>query len=237
VLNGLRAVGSALAQTFTHFSSMLLANLLAMALSIPLILLIGIAAFGTRSLSLIPIGVALLIGVLPNPCAAGVQVIAHQLANDDQLTFKGHWSGLRQYAGLAASAWAVSLAVSAIILANAAFYAYSIGHATGLLHTLSIPLFLIWSLLFLGLVSIHLFVYPLLIEQEVKSIWLVYRNASLMALARPSVMTVVVPLWILVLVLSSATGLATFIGLAIAAAIQQNTTAKLLPTFNMRNAR
>jgi hypothetical protein len=236
VLTGLRAVGSALAQTFTHFSALLLANVLAMALSIPLVVLIGVAAFGTHSLSLIPLGVTLLLGVLPNPCSAGVQVIAHQLANDDLVTFNDHWAGLRRYARLACIVWAVSLSISAVILANVVFYIYSIGHSSGLLHTLSTPLFFIWSFLFIAWVSVHLFVYPLLIEQEVKKIWLIYRNAVLITVARPSVMVLVIPMWILILLISSATGLATFIGLAIGAAIQQNATATLLPTFRMRNA-
>lgn len=210
---------------------MLLANLLAVALAIPLILLIGLVAFGTRSLSLIPLGVTFLVGVLPNPCAAGLQSVCHALATDGDVSARLHWAGLRRYAKLATASWLFALLVSILIIANAAFYAYCLGNATGVLHTIALPLFLVWIFLLGGWVSIHVFVFPLLIEQEVKSVRLVYRNAALMAIARPAVVAVVVPAWILVLLVSSTTGLATFIGLAFAAAIQHSTTARLLPTF------
>jgi hypothetical protein len=233
---GLRAVGSALAQVLTHVSASLLSNLLVTLLSVPLIVALGVVAFGTRSFSLVPLGVVLLIGVLPNPCAAGMHSVVHTLAAGEFVTFKVHWDGLRRYAGPAAVAWLFSVAVTAILLANLAFYARAAGSGTGTLRSLALPLFLGWLALFIAWLSLHLYVFPLLIEQEVKSIRLVYRNAALMALARPSVLIVVVPLWVSLLVVASTTGLATFLGLALGASIQHNIAAKLLPSFKLRKA-
>ena len=161
-------------------------------------------------------------------------MIAHELASGEDVTFRDHWQGFRRYARPAAFAWIGSLAVTAVVLGNMAFYAHAVGASTGILRTIAPPLFLFWLLLCILWISMHLFVFPLLIEQEVRSVWLVYKNAFLIAVARPSVLVVVVPVWLLLLLVSSTTGLATFIGLAISASIQQNATAKLLPTFRVR---
>jgi hypothetical protein len=232
----MRVVGSAFAQVLTHVSASLFANLVATALSVPIVLAVGAVAFGTRSFSLVPLGVALLVGILPNPCTAGVQSVAHELATGGNITFRDHWLGFRRYARPAAIAWAGSLVITAVILGNLAFYAHAVGSSTGALHALAPTLFLLWLLLCIPWISVHMFVFPLLIEQEVKNIRLVYRNALLMAMARPSVMAVVLPLWISLLLVATTTGLATFIGLAISASIQQNATAKLLPTFRLHGA-
>ncbi len=233
MLLGLRAVGSALAQVLTHVTASLLGNLLAILLSIPLLLLVGILAFSTRSFSLIPLGVAFLVGVLPNPCTAGVQLVARKLATADYVSAGDQWAGLRSYARPAAGCWLLSLAVSVLMLVNIAFYARSMGTASSIPHVVVLPLLLLWVLLFAFWISIQLYIFPLLIAQEVKSMRLIYRNATLMVIARPSVSAVVIPVWLAVLLFSSATGLATFIGLALGAAIQHNAAAKLLPTFRM----
>ncbi|HEX6508254.1 MAG TPA: hypothetical protein VF221_11530 [Chloroflexota bacterium] len=228
---GMRATGSALAQVATHFSASLLANLVAFVLSLPLFLAIGILAFGTRSYSLIPLGVALLIGVLPNPCTAGVHAVANGLASDGYTSASEHWRGLRRYARPAAVAWLLSVLVSAVIVGNLAFYAHAGGSAQGALRILAAPLFCLWLLMFVSWLALHVYVFPLLMQQERTSVALAYRNAALMAMTRPAVLIVVLPIWLFVLVLSSATGLATFIGIALGASIQHQVTVRLLPTF------
>jgi uncharacterized membrane protein YesL len=110
------------------------------------------------------------------------------------------------------------------------------GTASSIPHAVSLPLLLLWVLLFAFWISIQLYIFPLLITQEVKSMRLIYKNATLMVIARPSVNAVVIPVWLAVLLFSSATGLATFIGLALGATIQHNAAAKLLPTFRMGSA-
>lgn len=234
MLLGLRALGSALAQVLTHVTASIFGNLIALVLSIPLLLLVGVLAFSARSFSLIPLGVAFLLGVLPNPACAGLQFVARKLTTGDFVTIQDQWAGLRNYAPMAAAAWLISLAVSALILANIVFYVRSMGAGASLLHAVALPLLLLWLLLLIFWISIHLYLFPLLIAQEVKSLRLLYKNAALMVIARPSATLLVAPLWLAILLLCSATGLATFIGLALTTAIQQNATAKLLPTFRLQ---
>lgn len=200
----------------------------------PLVVVVGAAAFGTQSFSLVPLGVALLVGILPNPCTAGVQAVEHEIAAGEMVTVHDHWSGLRLYARPAAVAWLVSFAVTAVIVGNAAFYLHIAASSSGLLRLLAPPLLLAWLLVFVVWMSMHLYIFPLLIQQETKSLRLVYRNAALMTIARPSTTMVIMLIWVLLLLLSSITGLVTFIGLALSASIQQNATARLLPTFKLR---
>jgi hypothetical protein len=229
----LRALGSAIAQVYSHVTAFLVGNVIAVVLSLPLVLLIGLLAWAARSFSIIPIGVAFLVGVMPNPCTGGIQLVAHELADRGPVTWSDYLAGLRRYGRPALALWLVSVGISAVILGNAGFYAIALGSSHLVPHPIALPLLMVWLLLFAVWVSAHLYVFPLLLTQEVGKITLVYRNALLMVLARPSVTVIVVPVWLALLLLSSATGLATIIGLGLGAAIQHNAAARLLPTFRL----
>jgi hypothetical protein len=234
VLLGLRAIGSAFRQVITHVTASLLANIVAALLSTPIILVVGAFAYGSRSLSLIPLGVALLVGVLPNPCAAGVHAVTREFSTSGYATLSEHWTGLRAYFFPALRAWLLSLVVTILIGANLVFYVRVLGSASGVLHAFAPGLLFAWLLVFVVWMALHLYVFPLIVVQDTKSLRLVYRNAFMMTVARPGVTACVVPIWIVLLLLCSSTGLITFIGLTICAAIQQSTVHKLLPTFTLR---
>lgn len=236
MLLGLRAIGSAFRQILTHVTASLLANVMAAVLSAPIILAVGAVAYGTQSLSLIPLGVALLVVVLPNPCAAGLHAVAREFATSGYATFSEHWTGLRAYFYPALKAWLLSLAITALIVANLVFYVRALGTATGIVHAISPGLLFAWVLVFVVWIAIHLYVFPLILIQNVKSLRLVYRNAFMMVFARPGVTACVAPIWIVMILLSSTTGLVTFIGLVLCAAIQHTTAERLLPTFRLQAA-
>jgi uncharacterized membrane protein YesL len=236
VLLGLRAIGSAFRQILTHVTASLLANIMAALLSAPLILVVSAVAYGSRSLSLIPLGIALLVGVLPNPCTAGLHAVVEEFATAGYATFGEHWVGLRAYFAPALKAWLLSLAVTALIIANLVFYIRSLGDTSGVLHAVAPGLLFAWALVFVFWIALHLYVFPLIVIQEVKTLRLVYRNAFMMVLARPGVTACVVPIWLVLLLLCSTTGLISFIGLTLCAGIQHTTAARLLPTFRLSAA-
>jgi hypothetical protein len=236
VLLAFGALGSAIAQVYSHVTAFLVGNLIAAVLSIPLVVVIGVLALAARSFSIIPLGIAFLIGVLPNPCTGGIHFIAHELAGRQFVTWQDYLEGLRRYGRPALVLWLVSVGVSVIMLANIVFYVFALGPASQFPRPLALSLLLLWLLAFAVWVSAHLYVFPLLLSQEVKKLTLVYRNALLMVVARPVVAIVLVPIWLALLILSSATGLATFIGLGLGAAIQHNAAERLLPTFRQRSA-
>jgi hypothetical protein len=97
------------------------------------------------------------------------------------------------------------------------------------LHAIAVPLFLVWALFLLFWLGIHLYVAPLLLVQVEPRALLAYRNAAVMMLSRPVASWTVILIWLGALVFTSATALATVVGLALAASIQQNTLRLSLP--------
>jgi hypothetical protein len=141
------------------------------------------------------------------------------------------WRGLKENWLPALKAWVVSAAGTAFAGLNLLFYASQAASPSSGLHGIGAPLTAIWAVLLLFWIGMHLYVAPLLLSQERDDLLLLYRNAAVLALSRPITTWTAVPLWIAVLLLASITGLLTLIGLALAAAIQQNTLRLLLPTF------
>ena len=210
---------------------MMVANVVAVVLALPLLIVLGLVSYGAGSFAGLSLGIALLVGVLPNPVMSGLQFVARELANGDIVMLSDQWDGFRRYWAITLRAWLLSVAVTIVIVANITFYA-----SAGLPPLLSVPLRLAWLYVLLLWLAIHLYVFPLLLEQEVKRIVLAYRNALVMTVSRPGFAVVVAPLWLLLLSLASATGLVTIIGLALGAAIQQTAAARLLPTFPTSSA-
>ena len=111
----LRAVGSSIAQVFTHGAASILSNIVTFLLSIPLLLFIGVAAYPSRSWSLIPFGAALLVGVLPCPAGLAVHGVARVLARGEDLELRRHLREQRQFLVPALKCWLASIAVTAVI--------------------------------------------------------------------------------------------------------------------------
>jgi hypothetical protein len=203
---------------------MMIANLTASLLSLPILLGLGIAAGLMRSLGFGTVAIVLVAGVLPNPFTAGLQYLSYLMATQKGNFLSDQWDGLRVFAPVAVRVWLLALAGTAVILANIFFYARS-----------SLPparfLEIIWLYVLLVWVCVHLYVYPLIVEQNIKRVLLIYRNAFVMTASRPVFTMVAVVAWLGILLISTSTGLVLVIGLALAASIQQNAAATVLPTF------
>jgi hypothetical protein len=226
---GLRAVGSACHQVFSHFAVSFGGNLLAMLFSLPIILAVIVVAFFVHSLSVVPLGIAILVGALPNPACMGLQTLARELARGDSLNFGEQWQGLRTYWRASLRAWLIAAAITITCALNVAFWATQAANRATSLHAVAAPLFLVWALILLFWLGIHLYVAPLLLAQVEPRVLLAYRNAAVLMLSRPVASWTVILIWLGALVFTSTTALATIIGLALAASIQQNTLKRLLP--------
>jgi hypothetical protein len=229
---GLRAIGSAIRQLFSRFAMFLGGNVTAMVLSIPTVALVLLLATFARSLSYIPLGIAVLVGVLPNPASMGLQALAREMAHGESPDLSDQWKGLRDLWRIALKAWLISAVVAAVCFLNVAFYASQAASATSSLHGIAGPLSILWGLLLISWLAIHLYVAPLLLAQESPSVFLAYRNAFVLTTSRLLASWIVIPVWLAVLVFASASGLVVIIGLALAAAIQQNALRVMLATFS-----
>ena len=226
---GIRAVGSSCYQVFSHLALSFGGNVLAMLLSLPIVLVSIVAAFVVHSLSLVPLGIALLVGALPNPACMGLQTLARELARGDTANFGEQWQGLRMYWRVSLRAWLIAAAIAITCVLNMAFYATQAANPATRFHAVAAPLFVVWTLILFLWLGIQLYVAPLLLAQAEARVLLAYRNAAVIMLSRPVASLTVSLIWLGALVFTSATGLATVIGLALAASIQQNTFRLLLP--------
>jgi len=226
---GIRAVGSSCYQVFSHLALSFGGNVLAILLSLPIVLVSIGAAYILHSLSLVPLGIALLVGALPNPACMGLQTLARELARGDTADLREQWQGLRMHWRVSLRAWLIAAAITITCVVNMAFYATQAAKPATRLHAVAVPLFLVWALFLLFWLGIHLYVAPLLLAQAEARVLLAYRNAAVIMLSRPVASWTVILIWLGALVFTSATALATVIGLALAVSIQQNTFRLLLP--------
>jgi hypothetical protein len=226
---GLRAVGSSCYQVFSHLALSFGGNVLAMLLSLPIVLALIVAAFFVHSLSVVPLGIAVLVGALPNPACMGLQALARELARGGDPDFGEQLQALRTYWRAGLRAWLIAAATTIVFALNVAFYAAQATNPASGLHAVAAPLFLVWAVCLLFWLGIHLYVAPLLLAQVEPRALLAYRNAAVLMLSRPVVSWTVILIWLAALVFTSTTALATIIGLALAASIQQNALRLLLP--------
>jgi len=226
---GFRAVGSSCYQVFSHLALSFGGNVLAMLLSLPIVLVTIGVAFVVHSLSLVPLGIALLVGALPNPACMGLHTLARELARGDTADFGEQRQALRMYWRVSLRAWSIAAAIAITCVLNMAFYATQAMNPATRLHAVAAPLFAVWTFILFLWLGINLYVAPLLLAQAEARVLLAYRNAAVIMLTRPVASLTVSVIWLGVLVFTSATGLATIIGLALAASIQQNTLRLLLP--------
>jgi hypothetical protein len=227
---GLRAVGSACSQVFSHLALSFGSNLIAMLFSLPILLVLIAVAFFVHSLSVVPLGIAVLVGVLPNPACMGVQTVARELAGGHAPDFREQWQALRTYWRVSLRTWLIATATTTVLALNVAFYARQAVNPDSRFHAVAAPLCLVWAIFLLFWLGIHLYVAPLLLAQVEPRALLAYRNAVVLMLSRPVASWTVILIWLAALVFTSTTALATIIGLALAASIQQNTLRRLLPS-------
>src|SRR5579871_4176973 len=159
----LRVIGAAFMQIYTHAVASLGSNVVSILLSLPIVAVVAAGAFFSRSFLLLPLGVGLLLAVLPNPAAAGTQFLNHLLANGDYLTFGDYRAGLREYWRFALRCWLVSVAISILLIGNAAFYLRLNTSVSGFLA-------IVWLFVLSAWLAAHLYVYPLIMQQEVQRV-------------------------------------------------------------------
>jgi hypothetical protein len=159
----------------------------------------------------------------------GLQTLSRELARGDTQNLGEQWQGVRTYWRVSLRAWLIAVAVTIVCTLNAAFWATQAANTESSLHDVAAPLFLVWAVVLLFWLGVHLYVAPLLLAQDEARVLLAYRNAAVMMLSRPIASWTVILIWLGVLVFTSATALATIVGLALAVFIQQNTFRVVLP--------
>lgn len=216
----LRIMGAATVAVYRHMTISMAGNLVTSLLTIPLLLLIGWGAYTVGSYAFIPLSIVLLVGILPYPLAGGVQNVAVHLVENDLTDLGTVWEGVRAYWLPALRLWLLSLVVTLLILANLAFYTIAPAHHLPV-GPFARPLFTLWLMVLIIWLAMHFYLPPLIMRQERPTLLLPYRNAFVVVLQRPLVSMTLLPVWLLLLLVSTSLGFASFIGLALAASLQQ----------------
>ncbi|NPV06723.1 MAG: DUF624 domain-containing protein [Anaerolineae bacterium] len=128
------------------------------------------------------------------PASMGAYYLTHQKAHGRRVEFEYFWQGFRQYFGKSWVLGGINVVVTVLLLFNIWFYS----QMPNLLAYLTI----VWIYILLVWAGVLIYVFPLALEQEDKSVKLIYRNAALLAASRP-LFTLVVAILSLVLLVAS----------------------------------
>jgi uncharacterized membrane protein YesL len=120
----------------------------------------------------------LLVVIGPNPVSAGLHNYASQVAQDERVEFSLFWSGLRKYWLRGLALFAISVLGTIVVVGNVGFYLSSENQILRIIGIILLYVTYFW-------LTIQIYLMPLLIEQENKSLKLVFRNAALLAADNP----------------------------------------------------
>jgi len=120
------------------------------------------------------LGLSLLVVTAP-PATAGVYYLANQLAKGETVSFSLFVQGMRRYFGRSWLLAIIVLVISVLLVGNLLFYA---NFANQWVRLISV----FWGYVLLFWLAMLIYLFPLLIEQETKSLLLILRNAALLVL-------------------------------------------------------
>lgn len=128
------------------------------------------------------------------PASMGAAYLTYEKVHGRRVEFELFWKGFRSMFGKSWALGAINTVVTVLILVNILFY---LQQPSWLFY-----LTIIWLYVLLIWMGIIVYVFPLAIEQDDKSIKLIYRNAALLALGRP-VFTLIIALVQIILLAAS----------------------------------
>ena len=163
-------------------------NLLWLLLSIPLVVIVTGILLLFQLPNTLAFALALLFALLaPSPASVGVHTYANSLVKEERVEFELFWTGLRSLWSRSLALLAVGVIGAALLGVNLYFY---LTNSTQVLHYLAI----LWLYGLILWTMMLLYMNPLLVEQENKSLKLIVRNAFVLCLDNllPSVVILVV---------------------------------------------
>lgn len=196
---------------------------MAILFSLPIVVVALSAAYFIHQLELVPPFLALLLGVMPNPAAAGLHFCAKEVARDDPVVMSEVFDALKRLWKQAAQLYALSLVTLLIIVINIVFYA-------ALRLAISPILDIVWVYILFMWFMAQVYLYPMLFAMDSPSVFQAYKNSLVVALRKPLPTTILLFIWLVVLLISCSTGLVLILGLIVPAIMQQSLAYRVLPT-------
>lgn len=207
-------------------------NLLWLVLSVPLIILVSGILLVFRLDSTAAFTAATLFATLgPNPASIGIHRFANGLVHEEIIDFSLYWSGLRDY-------WRRSLVLSllgvigtSILGVNLYFYLSTDSQVLHIFAILWLYAIILWAMMLL-------YMAPLLVEQQNKGIFLIVKNAFLLAIDNlPSSFVILVVLLAISLVSIPIALLLALVTAAFVAMVETQAVNAYLEKYRMRAAK
>ena len=164
---------------------------------VAVILPYGVFALTATYVPLLPVIIpSVLVSLIPAPpVTAAMYYVASHIARGKRIEFNYFWQGFKSYFGLSWKVAGVLLAIGAVLAIDVIFYLNSKNTIFAIIGFIGI-----WVLAFWAAIQIYLF--PLMIFQEDKSLKIIFKNASLLTLAYPFFALAVLVLIVLATALS-----------------------------------
>jgi uncharacterized membrane protein YesL len=173
-MNPLAIIWRGVVEVYDNLFPLVGMNLLWLVLSIPLVVVVTGLLLVFRLENTIAFPIALLFAILaPNPASVGILTYANHLLNEEVVEFGLFWSGLRELWWRSLILSLIGVLGTAILGVNIYFYLNSQVEVLHLFAILWIYGLIIWAMMLL-------YMGPLLVEQQNKSIRLILKNAFLL---------------------------------------------------------
>jgi uncharacterized membrane protein YesL len=187
-----RVLWLALKDTFDELGTLIVANLLWLLMSAPLMLL---GLYNVLQANILPGVLVLLLSVLPaGPATAGLYALADRITEGRAVSVRNFFEGVRAYAKLSWQVYGLWTVGLIVIVTNLTFYP-NMGTVGLFLMVVFLYLLVIWW-------GLLIYIGPLMLLQQDKRIRLIARNALLMTMGRPVFSLVTLLLMALILGLS-----------------------------------
>ncbi len=180
-----RTLWLALLGLYEETATLVLGNLLWVAVNVPLFLVLAVILVpfaggvpGASGPEWVLVVIAWVLLFLPNPSNVALAGLAAVAAGPDVPRLDVFWATLRSRWKLSLACFVVSVAIAVALLANVYFYAVL---ASGGLRYVTI----LWLYGTLFWLSMHVYVVPLLVHVEEPRIFDIYKRAALIALGHP----------------------------------------------------
>lgn len=232
MINPFRVIWRAIVDVYGELFPMVGMNLLWLIMSIPIVAVLTLILTLFQVPGSLAFPLALLFAVIaPSPASVGIHNYANQLAKEERVEFELFWSGLKTLGLRSLALLGISVLVVVLLGVNFAFYLNS-----------SVPVLkyvaIVWFYVALVWLTMMLYMNPLLVEQQTKSIKLILRNALVLAIDNliPSLVLLIV-LVILSAISIGVTLLIALVSGALIAVIQTRAVLAYLEKYERRMAK
>jgi hypothetical protein len=216
------ALWGALDTSLHNIGVLLALNLATTLLLFPLLAILTFVLSSTGLLGAFPLSAGVAAAVLTCPLTAPLQTVINRMARGYSIwVLRESREVLQTYGFLLLRIWLLDLVVTIAMVANISFYTT---HGPPVL----VALRFVWIYILFAWLVIHVYIYPLIVEDRVTGILDTYRKTVQLSMVFPGFTLIVGVIWLALVALLSLTGVLALLGLAVTISLQHHALAAVL---------